>query len=105
MYLYRLYATIGNWHTDAAAGMRRTAVFERVNVGRDLREVNLVSFRALREHRWVVYALRAAHDLLAAHEHVVRVGKSLHCVIASSLEHSSEVASHIRMYSYVLCIR
>lgn len=38
-----------HWHTNAAAGVRRAAVLERVDVRLDLLELDFVGFRALRE--------------------------------------------------------
>ncbi len=69
---------MGVRHTDTAAGVRRTAEAEGVDVGLDLLEVDAVLLRASRQQLGVVDSLRATHDLLAAHEHVVRVRITLH---------------------------
>ena len=50
---------------DAAAGVRRTAVAKRVDVGGDLRHVDRVVARALAQQVGIVDALRAGQNFLA----------------------------------------
>jgi hypothetical protein len=58
-------------HTDTATGVRRSAILEGIQVRLDGGQIDAMFLCALREHHWIVDALSARHDFLAAHKEVI----------------------------------
>jgi len=59
--------------TDATASMRWAAVSERINVRLDCLDVDTVDLGPLSQELRIVDPLGPGQDLLAAHEHIVRI--------------------------------
>ena len=61
-------------HADAAAGVRRAAVTEGLDVVLDGVDGDPVVFGSLAQKVRIVDTLSSGQDLLSAHKHVVRIG-------------------------------